>query len=354
MNTLIIGDIHGCYVELLDLLDRAALGQEDLVVSVGDLVDRGPDPGAVLDFFRARRASVVLCGNHERKHVRGVLSYSQQVTKAQLGDRYADHVRWMAALPYHWERDDVRVVHWGLFPGVPLAEVPEEVRAGTTSGDARLRERFGDRPWYDFYEDDKPVVFGHAVVGPEPLILRDRIFGLDTGACHGMRLTGLLLPAMRVVSVPARADHWAHVRQVWQAPVLRTLPWSTMTFDQIDKKVRSLRDPELGDEPLARIGAWVATLRAAVPDLRDRLDREVARLAADSGESFGRVAASHPAATWLLRRRAGKLSSHHLGCSTPEQLLALATALGVALEASPLEATPDPPRREPPSADDHQ
>jgi serine/threonine protein phosphatase 1 len=335
-NTLIIGDIHGCHAELLELLDRAGIGEGDLVVSVGDLVDRGPDPRKVLDWFRARPGSVVLCGNHERKHVRGVLSYSQQVTRLQLGERYADDVRWMSGLPYHFEREDVRVVHWGLFPGVPLDEVPEEVRAGTTSGDARLRERFGDRPWYELYDDDKPVVFGHMVVGPDPLVVRDRVFGIDTGACHGMRLTGLLLPAVRIVSVPARANHWAAVREAWQAPVLRTLAWETMTFEQIERKLRSLRDPELGDAPLARIGAWVTRLRGAIPGLRDRLDREIARVEGEAGDAFGKTAASHPAGTWLLRRRAGKLSGEHLGCSTPAQLLALAKALGVELEERPL------------------
>lgn len=335
-NTLIIGDIHGCYAELLDLLDRAAIGADDLLVSVGDLVDRGPDPGPVVELFRARAGSVVLCGNHERKHVRGVFSYSQQITRLQLGARYEDDVRWMAGLPYHWERPDVRVVHWGHFPGVPLELVPEDVRAGTTSGDARLRERYGERPWYDFYEDDVPIAFGHAVVGPEPLVIRDRIFGLDTGACHGMRLTGLLLPAMRLVSVPARADHWARVRSEWQAPVLRTLPWPTMTFEQIEKKVRSLRDPELGDEVLDRVQAWSAGLRAAIPELRARLDAELERVAAEAGDDFGRVAAAHPAGSWLLRRRTGKLSPEHLGCSSPQQLLNLANALGHALEASPI------------------
>ena len=53
----------------------------------------------------------------------------------------------------------------GHFPGVPLDEVPEDVRAGTTSGDTKLKERYGEKPWYDFYDDDKPVVFGHSVVG---------------------------------------------------------------------------------------------------------------------------------------------------------------------------------------------
>ncbi len=53
-----------------------------------------------------------------------MLSYSQQVTREQLGDGYDDAVRWMATLPYHWERPDVRVVHYGLLAyGVPLADV---------------------------------------------------------------------------------------------------------------------------------------------------------------------------------------------------------------------------------------
>ena len=156
-----------------------------------------------------------------------------------------------------------------------------------------------------------------------------------------MRLTGLLLPAMRLVSVPARAHHWEHVRQQWQAPVLRALPWTTMTFDQIEKKLRSLKDPELGDDPLERIATWVTELRAALPALRERLDLEIERLERQPGVSgsprdFGRVASDHPAGSWLLRRRAGKLSPDHLGCSKPEELLTLARALGLPLTPEPL------------------
>ena len=335
-RTIIIGDIHACYAELLDLLDKAGIGNEDLVVSVGDIIDRGPEPREVIEFFRNRKNSVVIVGNHERKHIRGVLSYSQQVAKLQIGECYEDHVRWLATLPYHWERNDVRVVHWGLFSGTPLEQVPEDVLAGTASGDTKLKERYGEQPWYDFYQDDKPVVFGHSVVGPEPLVIRDRIFGIDTGACHGMRLTGLILPEMRLVSVPARADHWARVRQEWQSPVLRCLPWSTMTFEQIEKKVRSLRDPELDRAVLDTITCWVTDLRAAIPMVRDKLDVEVKRLKADAADDFGRVAASHPAASWLHRWDAGRLSHEHLGCSTPEQLVRLSSALGMTLPSEPL------------------
>jgi serine/threonine protein phosphatase 1 len=335
MNTLIVGDIHGCHLELLDLVDRAGLGAGDALVSVGDLVDRGPDPGAVVDLFRSRPGSVALMGNHERKHARGVLSYGQEVTREQLAGRYAGDVAWMRGLPYHLERPDVRVVHFGHFPGTPLDEVPEDVRAGTTSGVAKLRERYGTEAWWEHYRDDVPIAFGHHVVGLEPLVVRDRVFGLDTGACHGGRLSGLLLPSMRLVSVPARADHWAEVRSRFQGAVLRSRPWSTMTFEQIERKLRGLRDPDLGDAPLDAIGAWLARVRAALPELGARLDRELARLEGEHGEDVGRAAAAHPAGAWLLKKRAGKLSSTHVGCSTPADVARLARALGAEVDEAP-------------------
>jgi hypothetical protein len=111
-----------------------------------------------------------------------------------------------------------------------------------------------------------------------------------------------------------------------------------MTFDQIEKKVKSLRDPELDEGPLRSIARWLDELRAALGAMRDRLDGEIARLEAASsgGDDFGRLAAAHPAGSWLLRRRAGKLSPSYLGCSTPEQVFAIANALGVAVETRPL------------------
>lgn len=327
MNTLIVGDIHGCHAELLDLLDLAGLGPEDRLVSVGDLVDRGPDPGAVIDLFRARPHSVVVCGNHERKHVRGLRSWSQEVCRAQLGEGYAEAVRWMGTLPYHHETPEVRVVHFGLLPGVPLEQVPEEIRAGTTSGCRKLEERLGGRPWWELYEDDVPACFGHHVVGRQPLVWRDRVYGLDTGACHGGRLSGLLLPARRLLSVPARADHWAQVRRAWQGAVLGGEDWAGLTFEALHKKLGRLRaDPERDPAGLDRVATWADGVRAALPCLAEALEALSTTLEAEGDD--GRAAAAHPAAPWLLRWRAGRLSREHLGCATPRQVQALAAALG--------------------------
>lgn len=70
MQTLVIGDIHGCYDEFQALLDKAGLTEGDAIISVGDCVDRGPDTPAVLRFFQEKPNALLIMGNHERKHVR--------------------------------------------------------------------------------------------------------------------------------------------------------------------------------------------------------------------------------------------------------------------------------------------
>ncbi len=37
-RTIVVGDIHGCYDELIDLLDVVKLKKKDRVISVGDLI----------------------------------------------------------------------------------------------------------------------------------------------------------------------------------------------------------------------------------------------------------------------------------------------------------------------------
>ena len=97
MQTLIIGDIHGCYVELLALLEKAGLGDGDAIIAVGDIVDRGPETPQVLDFFRQSANARALMGNHERKHVRAArhevrLSMSQIISREQFVEAYAEAV----------------------------------------------------------------------------------------------------------------------------------------------------------------------------------------------------------------------------------------------------------------------
>ena len=69
MRTLAIGDIHGCSVALHALLDAVAPQPDDVLISLGDVIDRGPDSRGVLDFLIDLYAGgrlVVLRGNHEQ------------------------------------------------------------------------------------------------------------------------------------------------------------------------------------------------------------------------------------------------------------------------------------------------
>ena len=64
---LAIGDIHGCVSALRTLVDFVALRDDDIIVTLGDYIDRGPDSRAVLDFLidlGKTHHHVALRGNH--------------------------------------------------------------------------------------------------------------------------------------------------------------------------------------------------------------------------------------------------------------------------------------------------
>jgi len=63
---LVFGDIHGRYATFSALLEQVGHDPAtDIVCSVGDLIDRGPESIAVVDFFRREHCHVVR-GNHEQ------------------------------------------------------------------------------------------------------------------------------------------------------------------------------------------------------------------------------------------------------------------------------------------------
>ena len=86
-RTIVVGDIHGCYDELRDLLGRTGLGADDRVVAVGDLVAKGEKSREVLDLFitDARFSSVI--GNHDlailRHWLRGRKSHKKAHKRAR-------------------------------------------------------------------------------------------------------------------------------------------------------------------------------------------------------------------------------------------------------------------------------
>ncbi len=222
MKTLIVGDIHGCWDEFEALLDLAVLGANDRIISIGDMVDRGPQSPRVLHFFRDTPNAQAIMGNHERKHVRAARgeadpAESQLYTALQLGDDYTAALAYMETLPAWLQLEEVDIVHGFFEPGVRLQDQRANVIIGTSSGERYLQENF-EHPWYMLYDREKPLVVGHRnYVGlARPLLYppdAPRIYGLDTSCVYGGALTGLILPDFRIISVESRANHWDDLKR---------------------------------------------------------------------------------------------------------------------------------------------
>ena len=168
-KTYVIGDLHGCYDEFIALTEQIGITEEDLVISLGDIVDRGNKSVELYHYFKNRERSVVLMGNHERKHLNGVLSYSQEIVKVQFGGEYEAFRAWLKTLPYFYETEEVIIVHAFFEHDVALQRQKEEVLAGTTSGSRYLESKYEEGMyWSDFYTGEKPIIYGHHVVGETP------------------------------------------------------------------------------------------------------------------------------------------------------------------------------------------
>ena len=64
-RTIVVGDLHGCYDELQDLLTQVAFSEDDRVISVGDLITKGPKNREVLELFMSDKRFTAVMGNHD-------------------------------------------------------------------------------------------------------------------------------------------------------------------------------------------------------------------------------------------------------------------------------------------------
>ena len=123
-RTIVVGDIHGCFDELTDLLDLIKLQKDDRVVAVGDLITKGPKDREVLDLFISDRRFSSVVGNHDRKirqKLRGEpmrLTKEQRKTLVELERDREGYAAYLRSLPYTIDLGSHLVVHAGVRPGV--------------------------------------------------------------------------------------------------------------------------------------------------------------------------------------------------------------------------------------------
>lgn len=206
-RTIVVGDIHGCYDELLDLLDLVKFGGRDRVISVGDLIVKGEKNREVLELFMSDERFAAVIGNHDlalRRRWNGEdveLKASQKETHKELKADKECYSLYLNSQPFMIDLGTHLVVHAGLRPNVALHS--------QTSGDlTEIRTLGADResdegkPWYEEHRGKKIVLFGHWA-SSEPRH-GPKAIGLDTGCVYGNRLTAYIVETGEFKSVPAR------------------------------------------------------------------------------------------------------------------------------------------------------
>lgn len=233
----IVGDVHGCIDELLELLELLGYRQDGAVVHhpegrtlvfLGDLNDRGPGSirvwqiaGASLDAGTAR----FVPGNHDSKLARYLMGRHIRLTHGLEGT-----VRELEALPGRERRilgrriGDIvadaapyRILDGGRLV-VAHAGV-EEWMIGKVNHEISVFARFGEptgersaygfpirRDWAATYRGAALVVYGHTPVLEAEF--RNHTLNIDQGCAFGGMLTALRYPELETVSVPARAVYW--------------------------------------------------------------------------------------------------------------------------------------------------
>lgn len=66
VSTYVISDIHGCYLEFIEMLNKIHFSENDKLYILGDIFDRGPEPLKILDYILERDNILLLKGNHEK------------------------------------------------------------------------------------------------------------------------------------------------------------------------------------------------------------------------------------------------------------------------------------------------
>ena len=82
----VVGDIHGYYDSFLNLVSKLNLDVGDLVISIGDMIDGGPESVGVVDFFIENDQFLAILGNHEQM----LLDYWNKKSKFDLFNLKSD------------------------------------------------------------------------------------------------------------------------------------------------------------------------------------------------------------------------------------------------------------------------
>lgn len=235
----IIGDVHGCYDELIELLiklgydvsdpNRVRAPHDRKLVFVGDLVDRGPKSLRVIEAVMSMvHQGIALCvaGNHDVKLLKALngrnvkRSHGLEETMAQIeplaGDAQKAIREFLDARISHYQLDggNLVVAHAGMkeqYIGRTSGRVREFALYGDTTGEVDDEGLPVRLDWAADYRGKASIVYGHTVVDRAQWL--NNTICIDTGCCFGGKLTALRWPERELVDVPAKETYVENPRK---------------------------------------------------------------------------------------------------------------------------------------------
>lgn len=215
---LIVGDIHSCFNELLEL---SQLCPGEKIISVGDLFDRGKFGVEVSEFMRDNEPSLefnAVMGNHELKLLNYLTGVRDWIPKHYLVfiNKWAEKyelkslVDLLQGLPVIIEFDDKLIVHGG----VDLENPRNPSDINIYGGIRKPSKQKIFTGWWDDYDkfDGVPYVYYGHVSFPKPKQLKNSI-GLDTAACHGGALTAIRVETGEIISIKSKKNYYGELKQ---------------------------------------------------------------------------------------------------------------------------------------------
>lgn len=196
-----VGDLHGCYDQLMQKLDQVQFNfQTDLLIAVGDLVDRGSDSLKCLNLLDEVWFKAIL-GNHEEMCLLSHVDPSMADLHAQHGGKWfyqlsidvqKQIIEKLKNVPllleviyqnkkYGFVHADIDVNHWENFK----VAVQSRSRESALWGRGRIKSRRFLK--YSTVSGIDQIFLGHTVV--DCVTKKDNCYYLDTGACFGGELT---------------------------------------------------------------------------------------------------------------------------------------------------------------------
>ena len=198
--TYAISDIHGCYKQYIELLEKINFSDEDVLYVLGDAIDRGPEPIKVLQDIVGRKNVFFIVGNHETLmyRVEKAIINSQKRKKKLTKETKLEYEEWISdggffTDNYFWglaEEEQQEILNF-------IENSPEYIEV--ECGGVKYRLVHGDKKNWDLGNNNICTIIGHTPTffingtGCDEVFIRDGIIAIDCGCSYKGKLAAFCL-----------------------------------------------------------------------------------------------------------------------------------------------------------------